>query len=164
MHPELEQIQAFVMGKLDRDVSAEFIEHVSSCDECAEKLQAEARLELAIDEIEQAVRRRERPRPWLRSRRGRLAQLLAAALVTVGLVVGAFALKPHVSKQAQVPQAPAPIPPVVCKAGRHQKECVEDAHLRGLYVAWPEWGGPPALGGRRGPDAGPRFPFTLAKR
>lgn len=101
MHPEDAQIEAFVMGSLDGGASAEFVEHVSSCDACAAKLQAEARLEVTLGEVARAAHHSINTPASLRPRMA-LLQAVAGLLLCVALLVGVRVI----AKRVAVSSAP----------------------------------------------------------
>ena len=174
-HPQDSIIEAFVIGALPEPETAAFIAHVSECDVCAKKLEAEAKTELAIVEVVAASKvaspvrarthRKRRPR-LLWGAAGGLA--LAAAILLLVLSRKDRGDAPTststTTMTVSAPRAEAPIPLVVCADGLEQEKCVEEAHRHGLFVSYPPWASAPPLGGGRsgpGPNGSPFAPQQM---
>jgi hypothetical protein len=168
-HPDDRAIESFVLGTLDASSidRGAFVAHVSRCDACAAKLQREARLEVALVEVRASlpIARAPRPAPRVLRWTPRAAGAVAVALAAAALLLF-IRREPPLRREAKIttPEPLRPLAPVVCPDGPAQARCVDDAHVHGLYVRYPEWCGAPSLGGLRAPGKGPAAPpFSLAK-
>lgn len=164
-HPQAAMFESFVIGALTEEESAAFVAHVSDCDACATKLEAEARGELAIREVHDASRRgapKKVVRRWSLAAGGAGALALAAAVLLLVLSRSQGRRDvPDPTTTALAPTAATPIPLVVCPDGLAQAKCVEEAHRHGLFVSYPPWGSAPPLGGGGRSGPGPNgSPFS----
>jgi hypothetical protein len=157
--------ESFVIGALDAADSEAFVAHVSTCDACAAKLQNESRHELAIAEVHAASPKR--VLPGIVPAKRRTAAWIGAGALALAAALLLFVLgRPRVPVEGRTetmtvtaPPVTTPIPLVVCRDGRGQEKCVEEAHRHGLFVSYPPWAKAPPLGGGRsgqGPN-GPPF-------
>jgi anti-sigma factor RsiW len=145
------EIEAFALGELLPPRLAGFEAHVSSCDECAGRLAAAARLELALAEVQAASASRARRRVSRRTVGAAAATLTAAAAVLLLFL--------RDIRDQPVPSAIGA--GLVCADGPGQVACVRRAQRHGLLVHYPDWAGPPPFGQRdisAGPSVAP-FPY-----
>ncbi len=176
-HPQQPKFEAFAIGALTDEESAAFVEHVSTCDDCAKKLEAEARAELAILEVHAASKL---DAPRVRGVRGvrapkvtvwRAAGALALAAALLLFVLSRRGAQPTATTMTVSVSAPSiaasagapgsqPIPLVVCPDSLDQEKCVEDAHRHGLFVSYPPWASAPPLGGGRSGQGPTGSPFS----
>lgn len=111
MHPDDAQIEAFVMRALDDDVPEDFVRHVSNCDECAAKLQAEAAFELSMGRVARAPRTQPEPppgrplEPWVQLVVG-LVLFVAVAAFAVAFRFGRWEVRTVPAPVAHTPPAP----------------------------------------------------------
>ncbi len=138
-HPDDSTIERFVMGMLDDD--ADFVAHVSGCDECSRKLQREAEVELAMFEIRARAsasrvaeaRAARAPAPRARRAWRVLGPALAfAAAATVIAWVGHRRMRPAPS------DATAAVRVVTCPDGPRQLECIAEANRSGARLEYPK--------------------------
>jgi hypothetical protein len=164
-HPQAAMFERFVIGALTDEETASFVAHVSGCDPCAKKLEAEAKVELAIAEVHAASRRiapRALARRWPLMGAGAGALALAAAVLLFVLSRSqGHRDAPTQTMTVAAPPAAQPIPLVVCPDGLDQEKCVEEAHRHGLFVGYPPWGAAPPLGGGRSGQGPSGSPFSV---
>ena len=166
-HPRASAFERFIIGALTDVESASFVTHVSDCDACAKKLEAEAQLELAIVEVHAAsnasrpVRRAPPARRWRLIGVGAGSLALAAALfVVLGRRHEAHDAARVQTATVSARRAVEPIPLTVCPDDLEQEKCVEEAHRHGLFVSYPPWASGPPLGGGRAGQGPSSSPFT----
>jgi anti-sigma factor RsiW len=163
-HLQPTEIEAFVLGALSPDRLVAFERHVSGCDSCAESLAREARLELALVEVRAAMPGTSTPvtRIWRRRVVPVVGALAVAALVAL-IVDRAAPTNADLAGAART-KAAEPIAPVVCLDGPEQAACIQRAHRHGRIVRYPDWAGPPPLGGSRKSSGPAAPPFPISKR
>jgi len=142
-HVDASEIEDFVIGALAGDRRARFETHLSSCDHCAQRLAREARLEVALVEVQAAA-------AATRRRQRLVAGSMWGAPVLVVAILAALVL----GKGDRPGGAGSARAHVVCSDGPDQLACVDDAHRHGLFVQYPVWAGPPPFG-EQDPSAGP---------
>jgi hypothetical protein len=152
-HPDLGELEQFVLGELVGPALERFEAHVVACDACSARLAAEARLEVALVELASLPPAAQRGR--LRTRLATGAAIAAAA----GLLLVLIDVR-------RGEDAPRSIPGVVCAIAAEQTACVQAAHRHGLVVIYPDWAGAPPLGDRADGlrASGPSSPPFAAER
>lgn len=161
-------MEAFVIGALDRDSEVAFEAHLSGCALCAAKLQSEAALEMSLVEVRAAMPRATLTAlPVARANASKRARAAVAGVALLAVAATLFAVvrraDPPPAKVHVASPRPSAIPAVVCADFQTQTACVESAHRKGLYVSVPVGAGAPPLGART--SVGPTSPpFPISRR
>ncbi|MFL5318213.1 MAG: hypothetical protein ACJ790_01055 [Myxococcaceae bacterium] len=140
-HLSPEELQSFVDGSSDPATEQRLSVHVRKCSACAAALSNAAKLEEQLYEVAAA-------RGWApnRARTFRRATRVLVPLAIAASLLYALVLRPRAIVVNEPELTAAAIPAVICPDGPDQRQCVREAHARGLIVSYPATASGPAIG------------------
>lgn len=111
LHPTADELELYVTDMLAGHRASEIEDHVIECERCAGALAAEARLEVALEQV--AAFRADKSIAPLR----RVKSIFAATLVAAAALVIVFAGEAFTNNQPQIDPTPVVVAPPAADAG-----------------------------------------------